>query len=328
MTNIVEQLFKSLDPWPGFHITGFEKRVSPIDGKKTLLLRLEATADRMPICSHCKHEAPLIHEYTTRRITECSILGYFVELEIVVRRVECEYCHRRCQEYIDWIPRYQRHTERLHKHIEHRTEEETVAYAAQETNLSWDTVKKIDKDKLERRFGEFKWDGSNRLAVDEFAIHRHHKYATVVYSLDTKRVLWVGSGRSRKTLSSFFQLLTPEQKFDIKAVAMDQSTAFDLEVKKQCPHAVVVYDLYHVLANYGRKVIDRVRVDAANKLKHLPELRKVVKGSRYLLYKRPEDLSDNEHTKLADLAKLNSPLLKCYLMGDELRHLWGLGTRP
>lgn len=89
-----------------------------------------------------------------------------------------------------------------------------------------------------------------------------------------------------------------------------------------------MYDLFHVLANYGRKVIDRVRVDAANKLKHIPDLRKVVKGSRYLLYKRPEELSEHEHTKLADLAKLNSPLLKCYLMGDELRHLWGLGTRP
>lgn len=89
-----------------------------------------------------------------------------------------------------------------------------------------------------------------------------------------------------------------------------------------------MYDLFHVLPNYGRKVIDRVRVDAANKLKHIPDLRKVVKGSRYLLYKRPEELSEHEHTKLADLAKLNSPLLKCYLMGDELRHLWGLGTRP
>lgn len=294
MTSIVGQLFESLDPWPGFHITAFEIRKSPIDGKKTLLLRLEATKEQMPICSYCHHEALLIHEYTTRRVTECTILGYFVDLEIIVRRVECEHCHKKCMEYIEWIPRYQRHTERLHKHIEHRTEEETVAYAAQETNLSWDTVKKIDKDKLERRFGEFKWDGSHCLAVDEFAIHRHHKYATVVFSLDTKRVLWVGPGRS----------------------------------KKQCPHAVVVYDLFHVLSNYGRKVIDRVRVDAANKLKHIPDLRKVVKGSRYLLYKRPEELSEHEHTKLADPAKLNSPLLKCYLMGDELRHLWGLGTRP
>ena len=86
MTSIVEQLFESLDPWPGFQITSFAKRESPFDGKKTLLLRLEPTKERMPICSCCKHEAPLIHEYTTRRITDCSILGYFVELEIVVRR--------------------------------------------------------------------------------------------------------------------------------------------------------------------------------------------------------------------------------------------------
>ena len=52
-----------------------------------------------------------------------------------------------------------------------------------------------------------------------------------------------------------------------------------------------------------------------------------VKSSRYLLYKRPENLSEKEHTKLAELSKLNTPLLKCYLMGDKLRHLWSLGTR-
>ena len=40
-----------------------------------------------------------------------------------------------------------------------------------------------------------------------------------------------------------------------------------------------------------------------------------------------EDLTENEHTKLAELAKLNSPLLNCYVMADELRHLWKLGTR-
>ena len=108
---------------------------------------------------------------------------------------------------------------------------------------------------------------------------------------------------------------------------MDQNSAFDLEVKENCPNGVVVYDLFHVLSNFGRKVIDRVRVDAANSLRHAPWLRKVVKSSRYLLYKRPENLTEKEHTKLAELSKLNTPLLKCYLMGDELRHLWSLGTR-
>ena len=327
MTNIVGQLFKSLDPWPGFQITSFKIQVSPVDGRKTLILDLRPVEGSMPICSRCRHEAPLVHSYVSRRIKECSLLGYFVELNVTFRRVDCLHCKGHPMEAVEWLAPFKRHTERLREHVEHRTLEETVAYVAQETNLSWDTVKEIDKARLRRLYEHFHWDNSRRLAVDEFAIHRGHRYATVVYSIDTKKVLWLDRGRSRATLRKFFNLLTPEQKAGIRAVAMDQNSAFDLEVKENCPNGVVVYDLFHVLSNFGRKVIDRVRVDAANSLRHAPWLRKVVKSSRYLLYKRPENLSEKEHTKLAELSKLNTPLLKCYLMGDELRHLWSLGTR-
>ena len=115
-------------------------------------------------------------------------------------------------EAVEWLAPFKRHTERLREHVEHRTLEETVAYAAQETNLSWDTVKEIDKARLRRLYEHFHWDNSRRLAVDEFAIHREHRYATVVYSIDTKKVLWLDRGRSRATLRKFFNLLTPEQR--------------------------------------------------------------------------------------------------------------------
>ena len=290
MTNIEEQLFKSLDPWPGFQITSFKIQVSPVDGRKTLILDLRPVEGSMPICSRCRHEAPLGHSYVSRRIKECSLLGYFVKLNVTFRRVDCLHCKGHPMEAVEWLAPFKRHTERLREHVEHRTLEETVAYAAQETNLSWDTVKEIDKARLRRLYEHFHWDNSRRLAVDEFAIHRGHRYATVVYSIDTKKVLWLDRGRSRATLRKFFNLLTPEQKAGIRAVAMDQNSAFDLEVKENCPNGVVVYDLFHVLSNFGRKVIDRVRVDAANSLRHAPWLRKVVKSSRYLLYKRPENL--------------------------------------
>lgn len=42
---------------------------------------------------------------------------------------------------------------------------------------------------------------------------------------------------------------------------MDMNTAFDLEVRQHCGNARVVCDLFHVIAKYGREVIDRVRVD-------------------------------------------------------------------
>ncbi|KOT03117.1 transposase family protein [Burkholderia mallei] len=47
----------------------------------------------------------------------------------------------------------------------------------------------------------------------------------------------------------------------IEAVAIDMTTAYELEIKEQCPQAEIVFDLYHVVAKYGREVIDRVRVD-------------------------------------------------------------------
>lgn len=45
------------------------------------------------------------------------------------------------------------------------------------------------------------------IAMDEFAIQKGHRYATVVVQPYTKHVLWVGSGRSREDLRPFFELL-------------------------------------------------------------------------------------------------------------------------
>lgn len=51
--------------------------------------------------------------------------------------------------------------------------------------------------------------------------------------------------------SPFFELMG-ERCQQIEAVAMDMNSAFDLEVKEHCPQAEVVYDLFHVVAGYGR----------------------------------------------------------------------------
>lgn len=74
------------------------------------------------------------------------------------------------------------------------------------------------------------------------------------------------------------------------------NTAFDLEVKQHCPRAEVMYDLFHVVARYGREVIERIRVDQANALRDDKPARQMVRQSRWLLLHNRENLKEVLYT--------------------------------
>ena len=107
-----------------------------------------------------------------------------------------------------------------------------------------------------------------------------------------------------------------------RAVAMDMNSAYDLEVLAHCPNAEVVYDLFHVVAKYGREVIDRVRVDEANRLRTDKPARRLVKTSRWLLLRNRENVPDDQTVRLEELLAANKALLTVYLLKDDLKELW------
>ena len=104
---------------------------------------------------------------------------------------------------------------------------------------------------------------------------------------------------------------------------MDMNAGYAEEVKAQCPNAKIVYDLFHVVAKYGRQVIDRVRVDEANRLRHDKPARMLVKTSRWLLARNPENITRPEDKiRLRDLLDANKALFTVYVMKDDLKALW------
>ena len=77
------------------------------------------------------------------------------------------------------------------------------------------------------------------------------------------------------------------------------------------------------MAKYGREVIDRVRVDEANRLREDKKARKVVKSARWLLLRNKENLAKREdHIKLRDLLAANKALMTAYVLKDDLKELW------
>jgi transposase len=223
---------------------------------------------------------------------------------------------------LDWLGRYQRVTNRFAEAVEQLLRSACVQAVATFFGLDWHTVKAIDKNGLTARLAEPDWSAIRYLAMDEFALHKGHRYATVVVEPVTRQVLWVGEGRSRETARRFFDQLPVGVAERIEAVAIDMTTAYELEIKARCPHADVVFDLFHVVAKYGREVIDRVRVDQANQLRADRPARKVLKSSRWLLLRNRANLEAHQSVHLKELLAANEPLMCVYVLRDELKQLW------
>ncbi|WP_184430788.1 transposase, partial [Roseospira goensis] len=81
------------------------------------------------------------------------------------------------------------------------------------------------------------------------------------------------------------------------------------------------------IAKYGREVIDRVRVDEANRLRHDKKARKVVKTARWLLLRNRETIGrEEDHVRLNELLAANQSLMTVYVLRDELKGLWRLSS--
>jgi transposase len=222
-------------------------------------------------------------------------------------------------------------TKRLAEKIARLARVLPIKHVAEWFGVSWDTVKQIDQRALVARLGpiDAQWDGLRVLAIDEFAIQRGHRYATVVADPTTTRVLWVSRGRDHGALREFFLALGPTRCAQIEAVVLDMWAPYAAEVRAYCPQAQLVYDLFHVVAKYGREVIDRVRVDQTNQLAEAAgpgptrTARRVIKGTRWLLLRNREHVTTrSDRIRLRELLRANRPLFIVYVLKEDLKQLW------
>ena len=107
-----------------------------------------------------------------------------------------------------------------------------------------------------------------------------------------------------------------EAKENIEAIAMDMWEPFAQAVKESCPTAAIVYDFFHIVANYN-EVITRVRRNEYHKASK--EDKRVIKGSRWILLKNSENLKETDKPKLKDLLAKNESLAKVYILKDKLK---------
>ncbi len=139
------------------------------------------------------------------------ILGVPVELCIQTRRVKCIKCGIKT-ESLSWLEPHARITNRLRSYIEQLLPLLPIKHISQITGMHWHSLKEIDKRRLQQVVPQVKWEKLRQLVMDEFAIFKGHRYATVIADATTYLVIWIGLGRSRKDIRPFFEQLGKHAK--------------------------------------------------------------------------------------------------------------------
>jgi transposase len=90
-------------------------------------------------------------------------------------------------------------------------------------------------------------------------------------------------------------------------------------VEAHLPQAAIVFDRFH-LSQHLRRAVDEGRRQTSRQLQGVEKAE--FKRTRFLWLKNPENLARDEHTRLSALLRLNSPIVKAYLLKEELRRFW------
>ncbi len=280
-----------------------------------------ARTNSKPICSGCNRPGPGYDTLPQRYFDFVPLWGIKVFLVYAKRRVDCAGCGVR----VEAVPWAKGKTHLTHAYAwflarwAKRMSWKEVAEAFQTT---WDNVFRSVQMAVSWGRDHMDLSGISAIGVDEIQWQRGHQYLTLVYQIDEhrKRLLWIGQQRKIKTLLRFFLWFGKQRSSALQFICSDMWKPYLRVIAKKASHAVHILDRFHIMSQMS-KAIDKVRALEARELT-AQGYEPVLKGSRWLLLKRPENLTGKQEIKLTDLLQYNLKSVRSYLLKEDFQFLW------
>jgi transposase len=302
-----------------FGIRGYQyTRTDYQDGQVIFTIHQEPETFR---CSACGGREVHPRSHVVRRFRSLPIGSRATAVILPIPRVECRACGVVRQVEVPFAEARRSYTKSFERYALDLSRRMTIRDVATHLGISWDVIKDIQKRDLVRRFSRPKLKHLRRIAIDEIAVAKGHRYLTVVMDLDSGAVVFVGDGKGAAALKPFWKRLRGSGA-KIQAVAMDMSAAYREAVSTCLPKATIVFDHFHVIKLYNEK-LSQLRRDLHREATEVMH-KEVLKGTRWLLLKNPENLDErrDEKRRLEEALALNKSLAVAYYMKEDLRRFW------
>ena len=306
----------------------------------SLHIHVEITKGQRSCCPICGRKCvgyDSISEFRSWRALDFGSCTVYILSD--VNRIQC--------------PEHGVHTERVPWAYHHsgftREFELQAAYLALHLNrtevsklmrINWRTVGTIlsrTKDRLEPD-SSIRFKNLKRIGIDETSYRKGHKYVTVVVDHDTCQVVWVGKGIGKEVLSSFFALLTREQRESIELVSADGARWIQSCIEEWLPNCERCIDGFHVV-QWAVDCMDELRKEvwheAKEGKKEQPKRKRgrprkgeevkttnYGKGYKYALGKNPENLTEHQRSCLEEIREFYPKMFRGYQLKEGLRKVF------
>jgi transposase len=289
--------------------------------RPALHIRIRPRRGSRPVCAGCGRKGPAYDRLAERRFEFVPLWGIAVFFVYRMRRVNC----RRCGVTVERVPwgDGQCHLTKTYRwFLANWAKRLSWQEVATVFHTSWQSVFRAVRHAVSWGLVHRDWGKIAAIGIDEIAWRKGHKYLTLVYQIDAgcKRLLWIGRERTEESLRSFFRVLEEGVTRGIRFICSDLWRPYRNVIAEQCGQAVHVLDRFHLMTHFS-KALDEIRAEESRRLKR-DGYQQVLKHSRWCLLKRPENLTDTQTVKLAEVMKYNLRTVRAYLLKEEFQRFW------
>jgi transposase len=292
---------------------------------KILILTVKASTKkaRCPRCGEVSHR---LHQNKYHLVKDLPMSNQEVILKVNRRQFKCDNCQKPFSEELEFVGKKKNFTKRYAEKITEQVINSDVKNVAKNNGLTeeevWSMVKFIGQLVKPVNLKKLK-----KLGIDEISLAKGQgKFIVVLVDLEEHKLIGLVSSRTQKEIRKVMEDWGEEVLKNLEEVSIDMTGNYKSLVRKICPNASITVDRFHVTKmvneelNQGRT--GQKKTAESLNVKERAKLFTSIKGSKYVLLKREEKLSEKQKKKLEEVKGASPQLEIMHNLKEEFNQIF------
>lgn len=311
---VAEDLFRV-----ALHLTApwFVNQIKFIESDKKIQIWVDFLKGSRFQCPKCNKLDCEIHDTALKTWRHLNFFEHLTYIHCRVPRVKCPDCGVH-QVKVPWAREYSGFTLLMEALIVLFAQTMQITHISEKIKVTDKRIWRVIEYHVTQALKKSDFSDVNSVGIDETSRAKGHEYISIVADIETKRILHICSGKDASVLNSFSKSLEEHKgdKQNIKYICCDMSPAFIKGIKEEFPGALLIFDKFHIM-KLVNEAVDQVRREEQG-------TNRVLKKTRYIWLKNPENLTKKQLKTLGTLKDMNLKTSRAYNIKLSLQLMWSV----